>query len=159
MPEMLAQLRGLGSPAPAASWRPHPSRASDARLVAAGEFSRSLKKGGVRGLLGQCHHPQMLWVKCGARVWSKKSQNHRAVLPQYPRTLIQTPVQSERRHLESLQPNCSLIPRRGHRPRFQVLHGRYDSNPPPRPSFLLWGSKTWTDQESAFGCLEQSLKT
>lgn len=56
---MLAQLRGLGS-GPAASWRPHPSRASDARLVAAGEFSRFLKKGGVRGLLGQRHHPQML---------------------------------------------------------------------------------------------------
>ena len=55
----LAQLRGLGS-GPAASWRPHPSRASDARLVAAGEFSRFLKKGGVRGLLGQRHHPQML---------------------------------------------------------------------------------------------------
>jgi|OrbCnscriptome_2_FD_contig_51_3432818_length_798_multi_1_in_0_out_0_2 hypothetical protein len=58
---MLAQLRGLGSPGLAASWLcPHPSRASDARLVAAGEFSRFLKKGGVRGLLGQRHHPQML---------------------------------------------------------------------------------------------------
>ena len=50
---MLAQLRGLGS-GPAASWRPHP-RASDARLVA-GEFSRFLKKGGVRGLANAIIH-------------------------------------------------------------------------------------------------------
>ncbi|CAL1156942.1 unnamed protein product, partial [Cladocopium goreaui] len=47
------------------------------------------------------------------------------------RTLIRTPVQSERRHLESLQRHFSLIPRRGDRPRFQVVrHDRHDSDPP-----------------------------
>ena len=33
MPEMLAQLRGIGSPAPASWLCPHPSRASDAQLA------------------------------------------------------------------------------------------------------------------------------